>query len=421
MILPSIDIQDGRAVQLIGGEGSPQVEGDPLELLETFALTGEVAVVDLDAALGRGDNRELIAEMCKRARCRVGGGLRSTEACLDALDAGATKVVIGTAAEPAFLQALPRDRVVCALDARHNEVVVDGWRTKTGRSLRDRINELRDFADSFLVTFVEKEGRMAGTRLDEAAALREIAGSAELTVAGGVTTAADIAELDRLGIAAQVGMALYTGRLDLGVAFAAPMRSDRSDGLWPTVVVDEEGVALGLTYSDLESLSQAISTRRGVYHSRKRGLWTKGESSGATQELIAIDVDCDRDTLRFTVRQKGPGFCHAPARTCWGEDRGWTQLLRRLKERSVEAPPESYTARLLRDGALLEEKLLEEARELAEARTPAEVAHEAADVLYFTGVALARSGVDLSAVSRELDQRSRRVRRRSAVEERGSR
>lgn len=219
--------------------------------------------------------------------------------------------------------------------------------------------------------------------------------------------------LDRLGVDAQVGMALYKGALDLGDALAAPLTSDRPDGLWPTVVVDELGTALGLAYSSAQSLRQAVHLRRGVYHSRTRGLWIKGAQSGATQDLLRIDLDCDRDTLRFTLRQRGTGFCHHQTRTCWGEDGGLAALARRLARRLADAPSGSYTRRLLDNPQLLRGKLIEEAGELAAARGPAHVAEEAADVLYFTLVALARGGVDLAKVGAILDDRALRVTRRS--------
>ena len=182
------------------------------------------------------------------------------------------------------------------------------------------------------------------------------------------------------------------------------MQSDRPDGLWPTVVADERGVALGLVYSDLASLRAALEQGRGVYHSRSRGLWLKGASSGATQELLRIDADCDRDSLRFTVRQQPPGFCHRGTRTCFGADRGLGALARRLAERRSDAPAGSYTARLLADPALLGAKLREEAAELAAAEARDHVIHEAADVLYFTLAALARHGVDLAEVEAALDR-----------------
>jgi phosphoribosyl-AMP cyclohydrolase / phosphoribosyl-ATP pyrophosphohydrolase len=412
MIVPSIDLQAGHAVQLIGGETKALDAGDPRPLARRYGLVGEIAVVDLDAALGHGSNAAVMEDLIELAPCRVGGGIRDVASAISWLDRGALKVVLGTAARPDVLHQLPRERVIAALDARHGEVVVEGWQKRTGQRVLERIAVLRDLVGGFLVTFVEREGRLQGTDLDLAKEIRAAAGDAEVTIAGGITTPEELALLDRLGCDAQVGMALYTGRLGLAEALAAPLRSDRPHGLWPTVVVDERGVALGLCYSDLESLRAALERGRGVYHSRSRGLWIKGDTSGATQELLRVDADCDRDCLRFTVRQQPPGFCHLNTRTCWGDESGLGALARRLAERKVAPPAGSYTARLLADPALLGSKLCEEASELAAAATRAEVIHEAADVLYFTLATLARHDVDLAEVERALARRTLKVTRR---------
>jgi phosphoribosyl-ATP pyrophosphohydrolase len=412
MIIPSIDLQEGQAVQLIGGAARALDAGDPRPLARRFGLVGEIAVVDLDAALGQGSNAAVMEELVDLAPCRVGGGIRDAASAIAWLDRGAQKVVLGTAARPEVLRGLPRERVVAALDARHGEVVVEGWRKRTGQGVLERIAALRDLVGGFLVTFVEREGRLGGTDLDFAKEIRAAAGEAEVTIAGGITTAEEVAELDRLGCDAQVGMALYTGTLALAEAFAAPLRSDRADGLWPTVVVDERGAALGLCYSHLASLRAALEQGRGIYHSRSRGMWIKGETSGATQELLRVDADCDRDCLRFTVRQQPPGFCHLNTRTCWGEDGGLGALARRLAARKASAPEGSYTAKLFADPALLAAKLREEAIELAQAEARADVIHEAADVLYFTLATLARHDVDLAEVERALARRALKVTRR---------
>ncbi len=412
MIVPSIDLMDGQAVQLVGGRARALEAGDPLAIAERFAVAGELAVIDLDAALGRGSNRGLVAELVRRHPCRVGGGVRNAEAALEWLDRGARRVILGTAANPEVLCDLPRERTMVALDGVDGEVVVEGWRTRTGATILDRIAELRDLAGSFLVTFVEREGRLAGTNLEAARAVVEAAAGVPVTVAGGITTADEVAALDRLGADAQIGMALYTDRLPLADGFMAPLSSDRPDGLWPTVVCDEHGVALGLAYSDRESLRRAIDERRGVYRSRSRGLWVKGESSGACQELLRVEVDCDRDTLRFTVRQTGSGFCHRNTWSCWGGDQGLPALERRLAARIAGGDTSSYTARLAGEPELLAAKLAEEAAELAAAAHPSETAWEAADLLYFVTATLAARGVSLAEVSAELDRRALAVRRR---------
>ncbi len=425
MIVPSIDIVRGRAVQLVGGRAQALDAGDPVPWLDRFSLAGEVAVVDLDAARRAGTNRDVIAGLCERAPCRVGGGIRDADTARWWLDAGAARIVIGTAAEPRLLEQLPPERVIVALDAEDGEVVVDGWRARTGRTIEDRLAELRGLAGGFLVTFVEREGRLGGTDLDRARAIVEAAGDARVTIAGGVTTADEVAALDRIGADAQVGMALYTGRMSLADAVAAPLVTDRPDGLFATVVCDERGTALGLAWSSRASLARAIETRRGVYQSRTRGMWEKGTISGATQELLRVDLDCDRDAIRFTVRQAAPGFCHLGAATCWDDGPPLGRLERTLASRvastaattgmAVTTPAGgagSYTARLLADASLLRAKLIEEAGELADAADVAAVAREAADVFYFAMVRMAAAGITLADVERELARRAFRVSRR---------
>jgi phosphoribosyl-ATP pyrophosphohydrolase len=412
VIIPSIDIIRGRTVQLVGGREQALDAGDPAPWLEKFSVAGEVAVVDLDGARREGSNRELIAGLCVRAPIRVGGGIRDLERARWWLDAGAARIVIGTAAEPELLSKLPRERIVVALDAENGDVVVDGWRTRTGKTIESRIAELREFVGGFLVTFVEREGRLGGTDLARAEQIVAAAGSARVTIAGGVTTAEEVAALDRIGADAQVGMALYTGRLSLGEAVAAPLVSDRADGLVPTVVADERGTALGLVWSSRESIARAVELRRGVYQSRRRGIWVKGEESGATQDLLRIDVDCDRDALRFTVRQNGPGFCHRQSFGCWGAAPALSRLERTLRDRADRPEPGSYTNRLLGDASLLRDKLVEEAGELGDANTPRAVTAEAADLVYFALARMTMLGVTVADMERELAQRALRVSRR---------
>jgi phosphoribosyl-ATP pyrophosphohydrolase/phosphoribosyl-AMP cyclohydrolase len=409
MIIPSIDLMDGQTVQLIGGKERALDLGDPMPYLEEFRLVGETAVVDLDAALSKGSNEALVEKLVRAGPCRVGGGIRSVDAAVRWLDAGATKVVIGTAARPEVLSQLPRDRVCVALDALHGEVVVEGWTAGTGARIEERIAALQPFAAHFLVTFVETEGRLQGIDLARAGEIVRAADRAKVTIAGGVTTVADVRALDRLGADAQVGMALYAKRFSIVESLSALLDSDREDGLWPTVVCDERGQTLGLVWSNEESLRLALQERRGVYWSRKRGLWRKGASSGAIQELVSVRLDCDRDSLLFVVRQQGSGFCHLGQPSCFGGDSGLSALMRRIAQSDDQ---HSYTKRLLGDSVLLNSKLQEEARELTEAVDPTNVVHEAADVAYFMSVLLQKAGMSWVEVERELDRRSLRVTRR---------
>lgn len=412
MLVPSIDIQKGSTVQLVGGNEKALDAGDPIPLAGRFSIVGEIAVIDLDAAMNKGNNESLIMDLVRKYPCRIGGGIRDLESAIKWLDAGARKIIIGTAANIELLSQLPKERVIVALDSNYGEIVVDGWQTITKDKVEDRIAELKDYVGGFLITFVEREGRMEGIDIERAIKYNDLAGSTSLTVAGGITTAKEIRELDKSGIDAQVGMAIYIGRLSLTEAFLAPVIPNDNSALWPTVITDEQNRALGLAWSNFESVKKAIELQSGVYHSRKRGLWIKGETSGNRQKLLRIDLDCDRDAIKFTVKQKGSGFCHTGDWTCWGKDSDLSRLERRLHSRLSEAPDKSYTRRLFSDSNLLDAKLIEEAKEFIEAQSQAEISAEAADLIFFMMVKLAKSEVSLDDVISILNKREYKVTRR---------
>ncbi|KAE8451120.1 imidazoleglycerol-phosphate dehydratase [Mollisiaceae sp. DMI_Dod_QoI] len=202
------------------------------------------------------------------------------------------------------------------------------------------------------------------------------------------------------------------GKIPVPALIASLWTSDRPDELIPTVVTDERGIALGLVYSSQESLAESLKTGTGVYQSRKRGLWYKGATSGDTQELVRVSLDCDQDCLKFVVRQKGRGFCHLPQSTCFGELRGISKLEKTLVSRKESAPEGSYTARLFSDEKLLRAKIMEEAEELCNATAKEDVAFEAADLIYFALTKAVSAGVSLSDIERSLDRKSRKVKRR---------
>src|SRR3990167_5316911 len=145
MIIQSIDLINGKAVQLKQGKEKVLEREDVLELALEFRKYGEIAVIDLDAAFGKGNNLELIKKICKIADCRVGGGIRTIEKANEILQACAKKIIIGTKATPRFLAQLSRDRIIVAIDSKDNIVVNKGWTAKTNRSPSDLIKELEPY------------------------------------------------------------------------------------------------------------------------------------------------------------------------------------------------------------------------------------------------------------------------------------
>lgn len=204
----------------------------------------------------------------------------------------------------------------------------------------------------------------------------------------------------------------YPNLVPAHVVITSAIHSDRPDGLFPTIVTNQNGISLGLVYSNEKSIEVALQRGRGVYHSRRHGLWIKGQESGDIQELISIFLDCDADALQFNVKQSGEGFCHLKTSTCFGPYSGVCRLEQTLKSRKESAPAGSYTSRLFNEPKLLEAKIMEEASELCEATNKKDIATEAGDLLYFALTKCVAAGVSMEDIEHNLDLKSTKVTRR---------
>lgn len=224
MIIPCIDLMDGKVVQLVQGREKALEGGTPEQMLARFQAFPVIQVIDLDAAIGTGANDELVEFLAARAVTRVGGGVRTVERARKLVAQGAQKVIVGTSAftrtgiNAAFLEevaaAIGRDRVLIAVDSKGGRIVVKGWREAIDLAAEDVLGQLEPYCGGFLCTYVDKEGMMQGTDLDWFRRLRS-ATELELTAAGGITTLDDVRALLAMNIHAALGMAIYTGRLDL--------------------------------------------------------------------------------------------------------------------------------------------------------------------------------------------------------------
>jgi phosphoribosylformimino-5-aminoimidazole carboxamide ribotide isomerase len=218
MILPCIDLMGGKVVQLVQGRDLALVGDEPLEMLRRFAAFPEIQVIDLDAAMGKGSNDELVRMVAGRAVTRVGGGVRSAARATALVEQGARKVIVGTAAfTPALeeiVKIIGRERLLIALDSKGGRIVVKGWQEATEMKAEDVLHQLEPYCSGFLCTYVDKEGMMQGTDLDWFRRLRA-ATDLELTAAGGITTMDEVKALLAMNVNAALGMAIYTGRLSL--------------------------------------------------------------------------------------------------------------------------------------------------------------------------------------------------------------
>jgi phosphoribosyl-ATP pyrophosphohydrolase/phosphoribosyl-AMP cyclohydrolase len=451
MVIASIDVQNGKVVQLRQGAELVLERDDPVELAGEFDRYGEVALIDLDAAMGRGNNLDMLKPLLRRAECRIGGGIRTPEQARELVSLGAGKIITGSGAfrdpakkgagpaggefavNAAFLESMAkkigRKRVIAAVDARRGadgayEIVVDGWKTATGLELLEAAKAVEPYAAELLFTCVDREGTLGGTDLEIVKRLRESV-SCAVTVAGGVSTLEEIEAIAGLGCGVQLGMALYTGKIALADAFIRSLNWKRAAGpaagpaagqppespdaaLLPVIAQSPDGQVLMTGFADREALAETFKRQRLCFHSRSRErLWMKGETSGNTLKLKRLRADCDRDAILAVVEPAGP-VCHTGAWSCFAQDRRytWEYLQSVIEERFKNPRPGSYTATL--DDELVREKVLEEAGELCGAKGRADIVWEAADLLYFTTALITRAGVTVQEVLDELDRRHRK-------------
>jgi phosphoribosylformimino-5-aminoimidazole carboxamide ribotide isomerase len=231
MLIPSIDLMGGKIVQLVQGERKA-LEFDNLEYwIERFSKYPLVQVIDLDAARGMGNNRLMVNRTVAQLKCQVGGGIRTLETARELLEAGASRVILGSALlqdgriDTQFAATLTDElgaaALVFALDSRGGRVAIDGWRKDTAVSAFDMIRELEPFCETFLYTHIDTEGLMGGIPMETVRAIRQ-ATSRRLVVAGGIRTQQEIDALDALGMDAVAGMALYSGSIS---AWSHPLRT----------------------------------------------------------------------------------------------------------------------------------------------------------------------------------------------------
>ena len=432
MVISSIDLQDGKAVQLRQGKELALWRDNPEELAEEFSLYGETAIIDLDAAMGKPQesNAALIKRILRKAECRLGGGIRTPEQAREMVSLGAKKIIIGSSAfrDPAkkgtgfglnvplleaFARAIGREKLIIAVDALSGEILVDGWKTPTGLDLIETASAAEPWASELLFTCVEREGAMNGIDIAQVKVLRE-AVSCNLTVAGGVSTLEEVEELSSLGCDIQLGMALYTGKITLSDAFVRSLNWEKGRSivagppqqpLLPVIAQSVDGQTLMTGFTDREALEETFKRGNLCFHSRTRNkLWMKGENSGSTLKVKRLRADCDHDAILAVVEPQGP-VCHTGGWSCFSTGRRytWEYLQEIIRDRFSNPVPGSYTATL--DDKLVREKIMEEAEEVCTAANHDEMVWEAADLLYFTTVIMSRAGVSVEEVLAELERR----------------
>jgi phosphoribosylformimino-5-aminoimidazole carboxamide ribotide isomerase len=236
MLIPSIDLMGGKIVQLVQGEKKALEFDDFEEWIGRFANYPLVQLIDLDAAIGTANNRALLERFTARLPCQVGGGIRSLDDATEILARGAKRIILGSvlvyknninvAAAEQFATKFRSDRLTFAVDSKGGKVAIKGWREVTSISPAEMMQTLESCCGAFLYTHVDTEGLMKGIPLEVVRALRAVT-SRQLIVAGGITSQEEVNQLDELEIDAVVGMAIYSGRMQLKSSGAGRERQPR--------------------------------------------------------------------------------------------------------------------------------------------------------------------------------------------------
>lgn len=429
MVISSIDLKDGHVVQLKNGKELVLQRDDADALINEFNKYGEVAVIDLDAAMGhtnpKGDtvNTALLKSLLRKGNVRTGGGVRSVKRAKLLISLGAEKVIIGSSAwkknpennsdvlNTEFLEelvsAIGKQRIIIGVDALNGKIAVKGWTETINVPLIEGAKLAEKYCSELLFTCVEKEGCMQGTNLEMAKELRN-AVNCRVVVAGGVSSEDEIETLEKMHCDVQLGMALYTGKVSLKNAFVRCLNWEKANGMIPVIAQDYRSMEVFMMgFANKEAVEKSFDTGKLTFFSRTRNaLWTKGETSGHFLDVVKMRADCDRDTILATVKPNG-GACHTGSWTCFSSEPDEKSTLERLygtiEERFANPRPGSYTATL--DNKRVREKVEEEAEELCEADGKDEVTWEAADLLYFVSVLMYKEGVAWQDVYDELDRR----------------
>lgn len=408
MIVPSIDLMDGKAVQLRQGKEKVLEKENVLELARYYSRFGEVALIDLDCALNTGkDNEHLIKQICKVARTRVGGGIRDIEKARRLLSYGAGKLIIGTKASEEFLSQLPKQNLIVSIDTKGGKIATEGWLKTVDATAKDYIERFSKFVSGFLYTVVEKEGMMQGCDFESISEIKKLT-DLEITAAGGISSVEEIVRLHKLGVSTQLGMCIYTDAVKLEDAFCEILNFDKQSGLIPTIVQDyDSNQVLMLAYSNKEACQKTLNEGVCTYFSRSRQkLWTKGETSKNFQHLVEARFDCDFDTLLYKVNQTG-NACHLNRFSCF-EDKIFSvsDLYKTLQSRLEKMPEKSFTTKLFKDRKFLNSKIMEEASEVCDFENGEDdLPWETADLTYFVLALMVQNEVSIQDVLNNLASR----------------
>jgi phosphoribosyl-ATP pyrophosphohydrolase len=410
MIRPAIELRGSSVVAHQPDGTEVRLPGPAPDLAARLFRLGELRVHDVGAEQGEPAAEAAIQQICRVAECVVGGGIRDARRADALLRAGARQVLLEANAAEDLLAQLPRSKVILAFDLVDGQILpLGGGQTELG----NQIQALQDRCTGYHLRVSGSTRQAISAHLTRFEALRSRLPNHTFTLEGGIASLEDVTALDRAGLDCQLLEGALPGGIDLVEAYLALIDFDKSNGLVPVIVQDDARQVVSLMQANRAAVQQSLTTGQATYWSPHRGKhWVKGSTSGHTQELVTCLIDCDRDTLLFTVRAQGTQ-CHLGRYSCFEEMAfSLPRLEHALRARQGTVDPrKSYTQMMLADREGVKRKLQTEAISLVSAMSRDDVLYETADLLYFVMLNLVQEGVALDEVVREL--RGRAGRRRS--------
>ena len=412
--IPTLDISNEKAVLVKNGKVY-KILGDAMEKAKFLSIHKHFQIVDIDRAIGTGNNTELIKSIVQRYPCYVGGGIRSYDDAIEFLNSSARRVIVSTNLSSEFIHSIPKERLIIDFDIDQDYKVFIKGRTEINTTnFFDLLKMYCNYVEMITITFHHTEGTCAGIPMKQIEDIKQVLEpyNIKIVVAGGISSIDEIERLKQMNVIPQFGSAFWNGLFTLGDVYSIMLNEKRQSKwiatekkiiLYPCIVQNINGVVLGLTYCSKESLKISVDSRIATFYSRDRDtLWIKGANSGSYHTVQYVHLNCDNTSIRMIV--DGNIFCHLDCISCFGHcdpSRGNLKSLQKIIQQSREG---SYTSDLLKSETKIKSKLLEETEELVCSKG-LEVIHETADLLYFICMFLQKNKIDITDVEQELIKR----------------
>ena len=382
-LIPTIDISKGRAVLVNKGNVVTE-HGDPFQRAKELSINNDFQIVDIDAAKGNGNNRELIKKISNKYHCYIAGGVRTKEIALEYLNQNAKRVVISTSViNSNLIEEIPINRLIIALDIDNDyNLLLRGRTEQTKINLFDIILQKKKYLNVLTITFHDTEGTGKGIDMNKVKIIKNFLEKNDmktrLVIAGGIKSIEEVKNLLDMNVSPQFGFALWTKLFTLGDLYSNIMdysklekfQSKEIPILVPCIIMRKDGLPLSLAYSDKSGIKETVDGGKLIIYSRsKNKKWIKGSESGNEQKLVQVSFNCDRTSLLYIV--DGGNYCSKDAKSCFNyrnPSKGGMEYLEEIIKEAFDDEKKlnelEFQVKLMTNKKWLICKVLEEVNEL---------------------------------------------------------